>query len=596
MLAKLQRAGQILSRRGLGYGFYLITGVALPRLTRRILASASPRGLGVVAKVTEALGALILVLLVGIWIGLPSALAVAALALLALTLGPLLLAKSRIRRTLEDARSQAAVEPSDEIPTWESWPVAEETRRAVEAKLAESDPGKDPELVLGRIDRDGLLATDLGDFPGFDTIPWEDFRPRQRFDLDLVLADGRPLLRKNFRDDRDNFSREWTALARLAGKARVPAVARVDEARSILYRSLVPGRPLNDLLVAAGARIRDAQLEGDQELAPLSTPERLEAVLARGRELLPQVVEESFFHRLEGELDRIHRQGVTGLSLTFGNLTVTEDGQPWLFDFDGAQLHSKVGSAFFDLQRDRDRRKYNRIFGRQAMTEAKAQEILRPLDGDYSPLDLGRGLTTRGFWSVDSGTGRWDYLNGAALERLLPGARILDLGSHNGIMPLLMLREGARQVVGVEREPQRVEMAGRLRQVFSWRHLRPFDLEVHAGDMGMILDSDLGSFDVVTAFCSLYYLPEEEMAAIVERAAELAPVLVVQAKTDTRQEAADNKAEKSTLEFLSALMRRHGFPEIETIAPTGFSRPLLIGKKKDVIGKKKDVIGRPDGS
>ena len=32
--------------------------------------------------------------------------------------------------------------------------------------------------------------------------------------------------------------------------------------------------------------------------------------------------------------------------------------------------------------------------------------------------------------------------------------------------------------------------------------------QIRTGDMRLFLTEDLGSFDVVTAFCSLYYLPE----------------------------------------------------------------------------------------
>jgi hypothetical protein len=68
------------------------------------------------------------------------------------------------------------------------------------------------------------------------------------------------------------------------------------------------------------------------------------------------------------------------------------------------------------------------------------------------------------------------------------------------------------------------------------------------------------------------------MAAVVRRARELAPLMVLQANTATRAEAAEDKAAKSSLEFLAHLLRENGFPAIETFAPPGYARPLLVGR------------------
>ena len=44
----------------------------------------------------------------------------------------------------------------------------------------------------------------------------------------------------------------------------------------------------------------------------------------------------------------------------------------------------------------------------------------------------------------------------------------------------------------------------------------------------------------------------------------------------------DNKAEKSSLSFLRALLEEHGFPRVDVFAPAGYSRPLLIGRRKEL--------------
>ena len=48
--------------------------------------------------------------------------------------------------------------------------------------------------------------------------------------------------------------------------------------------------------------------------------------------------------------------------------------------------------------------------------------------------------------------------------------------------------------------------------------MRKLNIDVRTGDMRIFLYEDLGRFDVVTAFCSLYYLPEEDMARVIRAA------------------------------------------------------------------------------
>ncbi len=592
----MNRLGQlfeVLRRRGPGYGIYLVVGYFWPRLRHRFSSRLSRRRIEALEALGWAVGGSVFGFAVGLTGGLlggPRAPWVAALLGLLAAGIPYLKRASRQRSYLAAARRHLAEGGNEglaaQLPGWSQWPVNAEVRAAVEAQRDGAQHDGSKELVLGRIDADGRLLSSFGEFPGFDAVDEETFLPRTRYDLDLVLAGDRLAVRKEYRGDRQAFLREWLVLSHLAGAAEVPAVLAVDEGACRLSRSFLPGDTVNDLLVRSGAVLRLAQTAEDPELAQLEGKARLDAVLARGTARLSQVVSQEFLARLETLVDRIHARGVTGLSLTFGNVMVTptqgSDGIPWLFDFDGSLIHPSTKSFAFELERDRDRRKLHQIYGLEGITRGNAAAALaRAVPSAYSPVDLGGGLATRGFWSVDSGSGRWEYLNGKALRGHIEGRRILDLGCHNGILPLCMLQAGAREVVAVEYSPEAARAAQELQRLFEWRDLRPYALSVHCSDMLSILDRDLGTFDVVTAFCSLYYLEAEEMEQIVRRAAELAPVLVLQAKSDTRSQAADNKALKSSPEFLERLLRLGGFSEIERVAPQGYSRPLLIGHKPD---------------
>jgi SAM-dependent methyltransferase len=231
----------------------------------------------------------------------------------------------------------------------------------------------------------------------------------------------------------------------------------------------------------------------------------------------------------------------------------------------------------FNAARDQDRRAFNRHFGASLLTEASARQALDELQAqvpagyrDYAPIDFGCGLTIGQIASTDSGTGRWDFFNGKIVGPLVKGKRVLDLGSNNGSLPLMILRAGARDVVALELTPAIAEFARLNARILAWRDMRSYDIEIRTGDMRLFLTEDLGTFDVVTAFCSLYYLPEQDMARIIHKAASMDAVLILQAN-----EAVDNLPAK-TLE-LHRLMRDNGYSEISVHTPAGFARPLLVG-------------------
>lgn len=535
MVRKLMTAFHILRLRGLGYLSYLFKGYWVPRLFYELFQRFHP---------------------------------------------PRLIRQRLQHIDLAEARARLKTVPGAQFARWDIWPASSSVRQAVEAYLRDRP---NEEVVLGQVDNDGRLLGNFGQLPDWVPVSPGDFVTRHRFPLDLVLKDGFVLIRKNFRGNRVRFSREWYNLARLAQQANVPAVYKVDENRTLLYKNMVVGRTVRDILVEAGVPILNVQTESDPSLASLPASERLQAILARGTKHLSACLPNAFFQELEQQVDAIHREGVAGLSLTFGNVMVDADGHPWLIDLEGAEAYPSTIHPFFRWLRDQDREKFNRIYAQNALTERKARRKLSELvfgeRGWYAPIDFGGGLTVNGFWTVDSGTGRWEFLNRRVLTPLLRDKRILDLGSNNGLMPIMMLKDGAREVVGLELDAQMIERARVVHEIFEWRDMRNYSFTVYNKDMRAVLDHDWGPFDVVTAFCSLYYLPEKDMARVMRRVSELAPVMVLQAKTDTRPEAEANKAEKSSLPFLKDLLETNGFPHVEIHAPKGFTRPLLVGRK-----------------
>lgn len=339
-----------------------LLGYRLARARSWTLRRAAPRRLRIVLAASAAGAGAAAGLALSRWLGwMPAGLVVLAVPVLALA-ARRASARARLGRLLREARAATAAGgvPAGGEVTWEQWDVAPATRRRVEAERA-----GERELVLGRIDADGRLLSELGEFPGFEPVTAAGFLRRRSSTIDLVLANGKVMIRKDYHGDRRELIGEWHALARLQGAANVAAVHAVDEGRCLLYRSLAPGETVNDLLVRAGARIRLAQTEDDESLHHLAGEPRLRAILARGTALVPRCLSEHFLEELERQVRRIHARGVTDLSLTFGNVVVDRDRDaPWFFDFGGARSFRRPSGCRFAYRRARDRLKLNQLYGR----------------------------------------------------------------------------------------------------------------------------------------------------------------------------------------------------------------------------------------
>jgi SAM-dependent methyltransferase len=154
---------------------------------------------------------------------------------------------------------------------------------------------------------------------------------------------------------------------------------------------------------------------------------------------------------------------------------------------------------------------------------------------------------------------------------LVAGRRVLDLGSNNGSLPLMMARAGAAAVVGLEMTPQIADFARFNARVLAWRDQRPYDIRIENGDMRRMLTGEFGRFDVVTAFCSLYYLPEADMARIIRAAADMGATMILQSN-----DVIDNLPAHTR--DLQRLLSDNGYADVEVHTYPGFARSLLVGR------------------
>lgn len=357
-------------------------------------------------------------------------------------------------------------------------------------------------------------------------------------------ADARSdLTRYQARDD-DSFLAQLEALRLLETKGvGVPSIVNVDfNARSMM------------LVGASGRRL----IESDEALDP------------------------KLLDRLWVDLRQIHQAGLILGQIEAETILIGRDGSRHWCDFSNSRDCSKLSTAAFRLLADMDIDSFNRLFGTDHPTyetirrslETKSNPAVRNW---YAPAYLGAGLKTGSIWNLGVGWGRWEYVLRSALPPV-SGMRILDIGSNNGHNALQMLRAGAKGVVGLERSKHRIQQGRFLKEALEWSGNTSYNYQCIRSDMRELPQLMLGTFDMVTAFCSLYYLSESEMAGLIRHLAEMTPILVLQCneQTDIGRKDPDTYR-RASLAFTRSILEENGFRSLRTVAPRGYRRPLVIG-------------------
>ena len=358
----------------------------------------------------------------------------------------------------------------------------------------------------------------------------------------------------NFAGDVGRFVQSLEALLDLAAaRCSVPKVSAVDwEACSITLQA-IDG-------VTFGERPRD--------------DEREEALVT-----------------VEDTLTAIHRAGYVVGEIGAGSLVFPSDGSPpVIVDLSHAVPLGGLSRDVSIHLRDADRRLFNSLFGTRLLTADKLRNLLSPSAGIprdrisgmaevYAPVVLRDDIRWGKIWNTDLGIGRWNFI----MKEHLPipvGGSVLDLGSNNGFNPLQMLRAGAASAVGIEIDPQAIDQAQFLKSAFEWLDNRSYDFRCIHGSQGDLQFFDLPRFDMVTAFCSLYYLPEAQIRELVRYIRTRTDVLVLQCNTDRLIDrgGSEETFRKASLEFAVEMLDQAGFSNLQVIAPAGYSRPLVIGR------------------
>jgi hypothetical protein len=134
----------------------------------------------------------------------------------------------------------------------------------------------------------------------------------------------------------------------------------------------------------------------------------------------------------------------------------------------------------------------------------------------------------------------------------------------------------------VELNQDQIGLGRLLLQGFERMDQRRYDLTYIHSNMNQITSMELGRFDMVMALCSLYYLTDEEMAEVTDHVAAITDTFVLECNTGNVERSETHLYQKASVEYAVALLEYRGFPNVEIIGPTGYYRPLVIGRKSEL--------------
>jgi hypothetical protein len=439
------------------------------------------------------------------------------------------------------------------------------------------------EIVLADIDQDGLLSPRFEPFWDAPRVDANGFIPRGRFELRVVDRNGWVAVRKNFRGDKVAFVNELEATLDLkAAGCSVPEIFNVDLERLAITYAYIDGVVVREALAQAGAPMRD------RDVAPVRSPIANRIVSNRvrnkrivaGRGLIENVLTAETIASVGEGLLAIHRAGYALEDVKYGNVIIeAATGIPYFVDCERALPLRQFSPTTATFLRDRDADKLNSHFGTHLLTAAQLRRVrLGAGNSMYSPFYAGAGIRLGAIWNPELGILRWRHL----LANHVPvpvGGRVLDLGANNGFNALQMLRAGAKEVIGVEIDPAVIEQGLFVKRVFEWADNTKYRFSYVHGSHADIGSMNLGSFDLITAFCTLYYLSRAAMAKTVSELAGLADTLVVECNNDRAIKRNDPETFiRASLSFNVELIRNNGFPNVTLIERRGSDRPLVVAR------------------
>ena len=439
------------------------------------------------------------------------------------------------------------------------------------------------EVVIAEIDQDGFILSHFGPIKDLPTISKEQYVMRKRFTLQIVAINGNIGVKKNYNGDRVSFLNELRALHSLGvAGCNVPAIMDIDFNNLILAFSYILGDILREKLAKKGAVLRDRDVDNNPDFIALNKQTKRLKRIEQGQRFLYQVINRDFINNLFIQLKKVHAKGFIWNDIKYGNIIIEKkSGNPYIIDFDYMHYHPKLGKHAFRILQDEDIEKFNLHFNTNKQTFKRMVEKIKIINENniYAPVYFDAGLKMGNIFNNDSGYGRWHYI----LKKHLPvlkEKRILDLGANNAFTSIQMLRNGAKEVIGIEIDNKYISQGNFLKAGFEYIDNKLYNFQYIQTSIENITKLNLGKFDLVLALCSIYYLNDDLIKKVSKYISTITDTFVLQCNTATNIKRSNpHTYEKASIHYAINVLRNNGFPVIKVIKPFKYTRPLIIGKK-----------------
>ena len=232
------------------------------------------------------------------------------------------------------------------------------------------------------------------------------------------------------------------------------------------------------------------------------------------------------------------------------------------------------------------------------MNSVTDEQLAEPLTDDeirkvvesstwYQPVPLGNGICTTPVsgihdrFSPETGRTKWNYI----IERNLPdvqGMRVLDIGCNAGLFSIQLARAGAREVVGVDStqkwEPW-LEQATFVKRVLEQRCNTTYNVTYVDALMTEIPNLDLGEFDLVVAFCSIYYIDDEAIRRLLGHFRQNGTSHVLLQGNTYRRDQSPTVHRRAKPRYLARALSEVGYPHIRIDEPFFYGRPVVTASE-----------------
>ena len=242
--------------------------------------------------------------------------------------------------------------------------------------------------------------------------------------------------------------------------------------------------------------------------------------------------------------------------------------------------HHVYRGLLFSLARDQNIKTFNTLFNpkekkkqfKDIKMDLKIQ--LKRFDFLYSTAYLGYGLNIGKPWSISHGIGRWVYRLHDPISPIIKNKRVLDLGSNTGVLPLIMLMSGAKEVIGVELDELNYQTSLTYKKSLEWNLNKKFNLDMINKNMMEVIKWDNEYFDVITLYCSIYYLSEREIQLLLEWIKKHSKFVVIEAN---QASSVEHRKDLANILYIKNVLIKNKIKIISEDEDKESLRPYIIG-------------------